>query len=137
MPLLFPESQQTPESVLKSIPESTSAAKPHFLVFLSSVDPATGEMWCPDCRNPQQLIEQIVPEQASQLVFVGDRTSWKSPDSPWRKAPFHLSAIPTVIKVEQSPNSQDSLESSLKSGPRLIEGDLMDEAKFKQFVASS
>ncbi|GAA5877870.1 hypothetical protein JCM16303_000267 [Sporobolomyces ruberrimus] len=133
MPLLFPSSGQSPESVLSSIPSSTSSSSPHYLVFLSSVDPSSGQMWCGDCRDTQSTIEQLVPDNQSQLVFVGEKQEWKSPDSPWRKAPFNLKAIPTIIKVEES--SKDSLQSSIESAPRLVEGDLRDESKFKQFVA--
>ncbi|GAA6011020.1 hypothetical protein JCM11491_005911 [Sporobolomyces phaffii] len=133
MPLLFPSATQTPESVLSAVPSSTSPAQPHYLVFLSSVDPASGEMWCGDCRDTQTAIEQLVPDSQSQLVFVGEKSEWKSPDSPWRKAPFNLAAIPTIIKVEQA--QQGALDSSIASAPRLVEGDLRDEAKFKSFVA--
>lgn len=73
MPLLFPSAAQTPESVLGSIPASTSSASPHYLVFLSSVDPSSGQMWCGDCRDTQQSIEQLVPDNQSQLVFVGEK----------------------------------------------------------------
>ncbi|GAA5905551.1 uncharacterized protein JCM6883_005366 [Sporobolomyces salmoneus] len=131
MPLLFPSATQTPESVLSAIPSSTSSSSPHYLIFVSSIDPSSGRMWCGDCRDTQQSIEKLVPDTQSQLVFVGERQEWKSPDSPWRKAPFNLSAIPTIIKVEQA----DSLQSSIESAPRLVEGDLRDESKFKSFVA--
>lgn len=141
MPLLFPSSGQSPESVLSSIPSSTSSSSPHYLVFLSSVDPSSGQMWCGDCRDTQSTIEQLVPDNQSQLVFVGEkqesvsfpfpspisapflysrfpsRNRWKSPDSPWRKAPFNLKAIPTIIKVEES--SKDSLQSSVSLSPAL------------------
>ncbi|GAA5857745.1 hypothetical protein JCM5353_001472 [Sporobolomyces roseus] len=132
MPMLFPNSSQSPESVLSSIPSSTSSNSPHYLVFLSSVDPSSGQMWCGDCRDTQQTIEKLVPDNQSQLVFVGEKSEWKSPDSPWRQAPFNLKAIPTIIRVEES--SQDSLKSSLESAPRLVESDLRDETKFKSFV---
>ena len=135
MPMLFPSGGQSPESVLSSIPSSTSSSSPHFLVFLSSVDPTSGQMWCGDCRDTQQTIEKLVPDNQSQLVFVGERQEsvllalllseprrsssycncgrWKSPDSPWRQAPFNLKAIPTIIRVEES--SKDSLKSSVRS----------------------
>ncbi|GAA5994865.1 hypothetical protein JCM5350_001730 [Sporobolomyces pararoseus] len=135
MPLLFPSSTgQTPDSVLSSIPSSTSSSSPHYLVFLSSIDPSSGQMWCADCRDTQSTIEKLVPENQSQLVFVGEKQEWKSPESPWRQAPFNLKAIPTIIKVEQA-SSKDSLQSSIETAPRLVEGDLRDEAKFKSFVA--
>ncbi|BGP14563.1 hypothetical protein JCM10213_001912 [Rhodosporidiobolus nylandii] len=132
MPLLFPASPQSPGAILSQIPPSTSPSSPHFLVFFSSVDENTGKPWCPDCADVQDEVERLVPERRSTLVFVGQRNEWKTPENPFRQAPFSISKIPTIIRVEQG---GDSVANSLDSAPRLVEADLRDADKFKQFVS--
>ena len=46
MPLLFPDSAQSPQAILDQAKNAT-ADKPHYLVFFASVDPDTGKPWCP------------------------------------------------------------------------------------------
>lgn len=46
MPLLFPESAQSPQAILDRAKTAT-ADKPHFLVFFASIDEQTGKPWCP------------------------------------------------------------------------------------------
>ncbi|CEQ41879.1 SPOSA6832_03643, partial [Sporobolomyces salmonicolor] len=142
MPLL-PFDGQSPEAVLSQIPSSTSPSAPHYLIFFAP--------WCPDCLATQSAIEQRVPESNSTLVYVGERQQcvifrsdstdtpradrrparWKTPDNPFRKAPFNISKIPTIVRVEQG---GEALHGSLESAPRLVEGELRDDAKFEQFV---
>ncbi|GAA6019415.1 hypothetical protein JCM10207_001378 [Rhodosporidiobolus poonsookiae] len=131
MPLLFPSDPQSPQAVLSQVPSSASPSSPHYLVFFSSLDDTTGKPWCPDCADVQGTVDKLVPEKQSTLVFVGSRQEWKTPDNPFRAAPFNVSKIPTIIRVEQG---GDSLASSLESAPRLVEADLRDESKFSQFV---
>lgn len=78
MPLLFPGSQITPETVLAQASKA-SRSDPHFLIFFASVDPQTGKPWCPDCSEVQSEVDRLVPENRSTLVFVGDRTECASP----------------------------------------------------------
>ncbi|GAA5868403.1 hypothetical protein JCM1840_006980 [Sporobolomyces johnsonii] len=122
MPLL-PFEGQSPEAVLSQIPPSTSPSSPHYLIFFAP--------WCPDCLATQSAIEQRVPESNSTLVYVGERDQWKTPENPFRKAPFNISKIPTIVRVEQG---GESLQGSLESALRLVEGELRDETKFEQFV---
>ncbi|GAA5884565.1 hypothetical protein JCM6882_005301 [Rhodosporidiobolus microsporus] len=131
MPLLFPDSPQSPQAVLSQIPSSTSSSSPHYLIFFSSLDENTGKPWCPDCADVQGEVEKLVPEKQSTLVFVGSRNEWKTPDNPFRQAPFNVSKIPTIIKVTEG---GDAVTSSLDSAQRLIEADLRDPAKFQAFV---
>ncbi|BGP23489.1 thioredoxin-like protein 5 [Rhodotorula toruloides] len=131
MPLLFPDAQITPQTVLEQANKASSSS-PHFLIFFASIDPNTGKPWCPDCSEVQSEVDRLVPENRSTLVFVGDRTEWKKPNNPWRSAPFNISRIPTIIRVEQG---GDQVASSLDNAPRLIESELRDPTKFQQFVA--
>ncbi|GAA5869026.1 hypothetical protein JCM3774_002452 [Rhodotorula dairenensis] len=130
MPLLFPETSQSPQAILDRAKGAT-ADKPHFLVFFASIDEHTGKPWCPDCSEVQQEVERLVPEQNSTLVFVGDRTEWKKPDNAFRQKPFNISKIPTIIRVQ---GGADNVAASLDSAPRLIESELRDRSKFEEFV---
>lgn len=55
MPLLFPDSAQSPQAILDQAKNAT-ADKPHYLVFFASVDPSTGKPWCPG-QSPVLLVE--------------------------------------------------------------------------------
>ncbi|POY72642.1 hypothetical protein BMF94_4470 [Rhodotorula taiwanensis] len=153
MPLLFPDSLQSPQAVLDQA-KNASRDKPHYLVFFASVDPQTGKPWCPDCSEVQSEVERLIPEQNSTLVFVGDRTEWKKPENAFRQKPFNISKIPTIIRVEGSADNVAAEASlfplrsrlvpradiweyttgQLDSAPRLIESELRDRSKFEQFV---
>ncbi|SCV67746.1 BQ2448_5357 [Microbotryum intermedium] len=130
MPLVFPSSAQTPDQVLSQVPESTSSSSPFFLTFYASIDPSTGESWCIDCRKAQPVIDQHVPEANSALVFVGDRSEWKS--SPLREA-FGISRVPTIVKLTSKPSATSFSESA---SSHLVESDILDQTKLKQFLAS-
>ncbi|PRQ73140.1 hypothetical protein AAT19DRAFT_15893 [Rhodotorula toruloides] len=129
MPLLFPDTQVTPQTVLQQA-NKASSSNPHFLIFFASIDPATGKPWCPDCSEVQSEVDRLVPESRSTLVFVGDRTEWKKPDNPWRNAPFNISRIPTIIRVEQG---GDQVANSVR--PRLPPPRFRCQADFLPFTA--
>ncbi|KAI6012403.1 hypothetical protein F5J12DRAFT_718288 [Pisolithus orientalis] len=71
-----------------------------FLVFFSSrVD---GKLWCPDCAAVENLInETFAPESSpfAVLVYVGQKAEWKSQDNIFRKDPWCLTAIPTIVRL--------------------------------------
>ncbi|GAA5936707.1 hypothetical protein JCM3775_000174 [Rhodotorula graminis] len=131
MVLLPPGDLYSPESILAQIPSTASPSSPHFLIFFASPDDS-GKPWCPDCSDVQSQVDRFIPTGVSStLVHVGDRAQWK--ESKFRQAPFNVTRIPTIIRVEQG---GDSVSSSLESAPRLVESDLRSEDKFKQFVAT-
>ncbi|GAA6003107.1 uncharacterized protein JCM10292_002866 [Rhodotorula paludigena] len=129
MPLLFPSDPQDPQALLN---RAKSASGPHFLVFFSSLDESTGKPWCPDCSDVQASVDEIVPQDKSTLVFVGSREEWRDPNNKFRQPPFKVDRIPTIIRVE---GGEANVASSLDSAPRLIESELRDPSKLKQFVA--
>ncbi|KAI5479674.1 thioredoxin-like protein 5 [Pseudohyphozyma bogoriensis] len=134
MPLLFPPSSTSfsPSTVSSLLPASTSPTTPSYLIFFASIDPATGQSWCIDCRNSVALIEKFLPEKKgnSVLVQVGARNEWKTPENEYRKL-YDVQNIPTIVRVED-PNA--SVE-AIKSSKRLVEAEVMDEDKFGKFVA--
>ncbi|KAM0788351.1 hypothetical protein ACM66B_001492 [Microbotryomycetes sp. NB124-2] len=129
--VLLPPSSQSPESVLDAVPPSTSSSNPHFLILFASVDPQTGQSWCPDCRDVEPAIEKHVPQQRSTLVYVGQRNEWKTPDNAYRKA-FGISAVPTIIRLESGDKA--NLTSQISSAQKLVEGEILDESRLKEFL---
>ncbi|KAI6047870.1 hypothetical protein EDC04DRAFT_2556120 [Pisolithus marmoratus] len=71
-----------------------------FLIFFSSrVD---GRMWCPDCVAVERLVNETFAPASSPsavLVYVGKKAEWKSQDNAFRKDPWYLTAIPTIVKL--------------------------------------
>jgi len=75
-----------------------------YCLFTGSIDPATNESWCPDCR----IFEPIVTNKMETLegenviyisCFVGNKSSWKDMQSPFRTdTKLNLSEIPTFLK---------------------------------------
>jgi len=89
---------------------SVREAPEKILVFFSSRN-EEGRMWCPDCRDVEQLIQDTfkTPDSPPALiVYVGQRSEWKTPSNPFRNDPFHLRAIPTVIRVDDGARLEES-----------------------------
>lgn len=82
-------------------PLALRAAPNRFLVFYSS--PVNGELWCPDCRAVEHLVKDTFTGEETPdalIVHVGDRSQWKVESNPYRKNPWHLTNIPTIIKLD-------------------------------------
>lgn len=84
------------------------------ILFLASYD-ESGSSWCEDCRNAEPVVYSVLEEFAETdagkdslfvTAFVGQRPEWKTPTSPFRAAPFHVKAVPTLLLV----NGEDRLE---------------------------
>ncbi|KAK4699565.1 hypothetical protein P7C70_g6696, partial [Phenoliferia sp. Uapishka_3] len=127
MALLFP-TEQTPESVLSTIPSTASPADPFFIIFFASPDD-TGRSWCGDCRAAEAPIANNISEQRSALVYAGGRSEWRDPSNAFRRA-FGITRLPTIIKVTGAASSFSALQKS----EMLVEGDVVDEEKLKKFV---
>ena len=75
------------------------------ILFLASYD-ESGSSWCGDCRDAEPIIQSVMSEFAETdagkeslfvTAFVGQRAEWKTPASPFRAAPFHVKAVPTLM----------------------------------------
>lgn len=98
-----------------------------FLVFFSSR--MDGKLWCPDCVAVENLInETFAPESSpfAVLVYVGQKAEWKSQDNIFRKDPWCLTSIPTIVRLNDAGEEIS----------RLVEDDLLDPIKFSSFVQS-
>ncbi|KAK7465468.1 hypothetical protein VKT23_005445 [Stygiomarasmius scandens] len=96
---------------------SPAQASESFLVFYSSV--VDGKLWCPDCQDVEEIVKKTFePEDAPSavIVYVGDRNTWKSPSNSFRKAPWSLSSIPTIVKMRDG-----------KEEARLVEGEILNQ----------
>ena len=80
-----------------------AAPPPRAVLFVSGLDPASNQSWCPDCRRAQPAVERAATDgDASLLVVdVGDRASWKSAGHPFRvDAALKLTCIPTLLAAK-------------------------------------
>ncbi|TFK30947.1 hypothetical protein FA15DRAFT_699361 [Coprinopsis marcescibilis] len=105
MPIYFADPSIDPVS-LQSVPEQ-------FLIFYSSV--VNGEMWCPDCRAVDSLIQETFgPDGPTALiVYTGTRQQWKTPANIFRQEPWNITGVPSVVRV--------------KDGERLVESQVTQE----------
>lgn len=57
--------------------------------------------WCPDCANTALLTESCAAEHSKRLeiVYVGNKASWKNPDNVYRLEPYNIKSIPTLVLV--------------------------------------
>lgn len=98
-----------------------------FIVFFSSrVD---GRLWCPDCVAVEGLVDNTFRSEHSLhgvLVYVGQRAEWKSENCIFRRKPWCIITIPTIVKLDKDGNEVD----------RLVENDLQDPIKFASFIQS-
>lgn len=70
----------------------------HYILFFASGNPP----WCPDCREAQPHLEAVFAAKDApklNVVRVGTRAEWKTPNNKWRSKPYHVSETPTLIKL--------------------------------------
>ncbi|KAH9995953.1 hypothetical protein BJV77DRAFT_185327 [Russula vinacea] len=91
----------------------------NFVIFYASRD-ESGRMWCPDCRDVEDIIKRtFAPADVSDdgpsglIVYVGQKSEWKTKGNRFRLAPWRIESIPTIVKLK------DGVEVG-----RLVEGDI-------------
>jgi len=107
MPITIADSFTDPAS-LKQVPQK-------YLIFYSNI--VGSKMWCPDCLAIDDLVQQTFsPEDAPSalIVYVGDKPEWKSPTNVFRGAPWNVSSIPTIIKLQNSEEAGRLVESEIQ-----------------------
>ncbi|KAF8204029.1 hypothetical protein BJ912DRAFT_1052777 [Pholiota molesta] len=79
-------------------PRTLQTVPDRYVIFYSSV--VDGEMWCPDCRAVEQLVKETFSDESLSglIVYVGDRTQWKTPSNIYRQEPWHITSVPTIVK---------------------------------------
>ncbi|QRV80190.1 thioredoxin-like protein [Ceratobasidium sp. AG-Ba] len=94
-----------------------------FLVFYSDI--VDGQMWCPDCRNVEQVVKRAFDNEDGPtgiIRWVGNRADWKSPSNVYRRD-YGVSSVPTIIRLKDG-----------KEDARLVDREILDSAKLKEFL---
>ncbi|KAG8757492.1 hypothetical protein FRC12_010302, partial [Ceratobasidium sp. 428] len=71
-----------------------------FLIFYSDV--VDGQMWCPDCRNVEQVVKRAFDRDDGPtgiIRWVGNRADWKSPSNVYRRD-YGVSSVPTIVRLK-------------------------------------
>ncbi|KAI9448848.1 hypothetical protein F5148DRAFT_1153314 [Russula earlei] len=92
--------------------------KEKFVIFYASRD-ESGTMWCPDCREVEDLIARtFAPSDGPSglIVYVGQRPEWKTDANVFRSAPWRIRSIPTVVKLENATEVDRLVEDEIVSG---------------------
>ncbi|KAI0718950.1 hypothetical protein C8T65DRAFT_803468 [Cerioporus squamosus] len=75
--------------------------KTEYLIFFSSRD-ESGKLWCPDCRVVEGLVaEAFGPAESpsATMLYVGQRSEWKTPVNPYRAHPWNVQSVPTIVRT--------------------------------------
>ncbi|GMK56336.1 hypothetical protein CspeluHIS016_0301760 [Cutaneotrichosporon spelunceum] len=93
-----------------------------FLLFMSNI--VNGQMWCPDCRNVESLVEAAFEgdDQPTCAIVWITREDWKKPDCPER-VQWKLTGLPTIIRFD------DGHENG-----RLVEGEMLSSSGWRDFL---
>ncbi|EAU92534.1 hypothetical protein CC1G_06545 [Coprinopsis cinerea okayama7 len=115
MPIYIADPSIDPVS-LQTVPEK-------YLIFYASV--VDGKMWCPDCVDVDPLIQEAFSGEdkpGALLVYVGNRTQWKTPSNIFRQAPWKVTGVPAIVKVKDG-----------HPGERIVEGEITRD-RLAEFV---
>ncbi|KAB1224794.1 Thioredoxin-like protein Clot [Morella rubra] len=106
MPMkLLDATVSTFDSVFERFTSEAPKNKANLILFLADKDPSTSLSWCPDCVRAEPVIykklETTSEDVALLRAFVGDRSTWRNPQHPWRvDSRFKLKGVPTLIRWE-------------------------------------
>ncbi|GHJ85424.1 hypothetical protein NliqN6_1826 [Naganishia liquefaciens] len=103
------------------------ARQPVFLVFYSAVIPATGQMWCPDCRDVEATVKETFDraDKPKAIIVWLEREDWRRPDNEAR-IKWNVQNIPTILRLEDG-----------KETGRLVESAILDATRLKSFVGGN
>jgi len=96
---------------------SFECVKQNFVIFYASRDD-DGKMWCPDCRDVEEIIERtFAPADGPTglIVYVGQRVEWKTGANFFRAAPWRIRSIPTVVKLQGAEEAGRLVEGQIAS----------------------
>ncbi|KAJ9103713.1 hypothetical protein QFC20_004717 [Naganishia adeliensis] len=100
------------------------AQQPVFLVFYSAITPATGQMWCPDCRVVESTVKNTFdgPDKPKAVILWYEREDWRRPDNEARTK-WNVQNLPTILRLEDG-----------KETGRLVESAILDSKKLQNLV---
>ncbi|TBU49980.1 hypothetical protein BD309DRAFT_946134 [Dichomitus squalens] len=108
------------ESPDPATPAWAQDVKSEYLIFFSSRGEG-GKLWCPDCVAVEDLVKQTFESAegpSGTIVYVGQRSEWKTPSNPFRAQPWNVQSVPTVIRI--------------RDGARLVEQEIRE--KLESFI---
>ncbi|XP_003738258.1 thioredoxin domain-containing protein 17 isoform X2 [Galendromus occidentalis] len=82
---------------------TVSDQKKTFIYFIGDRN-ASGESWCPDCRDSDPVVSQALKDlEHLDVSFVtcevGDKPYWKDPNNGFRNTEkLRISSVPTIIQ---------------------------------------
>ncbi|RDX51902.1 hypothetical protein OH76DRAFT_1346010 [Lentinus brumalis] len=83
--------------------------KAEYLIFFSSRD-ESGKPWCPDCRAIEGLLEEAfgpAESPSAMILYVGQRSAWKTPANPYRAPPWSVQSVPTIVRTRDGARLAD------------------------------
>lgn len=119
----------------------TKVKSNQFIIFYSSYDPNTGQMWCGDCVELQSNLINVFEDEKYQAlqdqliyVYVGERDQWRSSDNVFKQSPWSIVKLPTILKV--SPGEQPLSERIALSDSRLVENEANNREKLVNYLTT-
>ncbi|WWC66008.1 uncharacterized protein I303_108630 [Kwoniella dejecticola CBS 10117] len=94
-----------------------------YLVFYSDV--VNGQMWCPDCRDVEQVVKDTFDGQDKPkaiIYWVGPIAEWRTPKNKAR-VDWNVQSIPTILRIENG-----------KETARLVEDEILDKKRLEAFL---
>ncbi|KAF9515857.1 hypothetical protein BS47DRAFT_1341460 [Hydnum rufescens UP504] len=111
-------------SLLTTIGGLAPPPRPYLIFYADIVD---GKMWCGYCRDVEELVKAqfTADDSVTGIVLrVGDKATWKNPKHEYRDPHgYGLTAIPTIVRLEEG-----------KEVARLVEDDVKNESKLAEFL---
>ncbi|KAJ5936884.1 hypothetical protein N7466_003334 [Penicillium verhagenii] len=101
-----------------------------FIAFVSSDDPITSQPWCPDVRAALPHINAAFEAEDAHtvaIVPVGQKPEWRDPKNVYR-ADWNIHNVPALVRFER-------VDGEVKATGKLIEGEILDQAKLGAFLA--
>lgn len=116
---------ETPQQLAKTLEKELEAtgSSSFAVIYASHVD---GQSWCGDCRAAEPIVEKKFGGKYGEkiwVVYAGDKVEWRAPDNPWRKEPFKITHLPTLVKFTPE-----------EKWEKLVETDVYNQKKLDAFV---
>ncbi|EGG07685.1 uncharacterized protein MELLADRAFT_105742 [Melampsora larici-populina 98AG31] len=141
--LLIPKTKTFDQTQSKELINHLSTTKSNqIIIFYSSHDSNTGQMWCGDCVELQSNLINVFENEKYQAlqdqlvyVYVGERDQWRSSDNVFRQSPWSITNLPTILKVLPGEKPLNERISPLDS--RLVEDEANNRERLVNYLTTS
>ncbi|KAF2122570.1 hypothetical protein BDV96DRAFT_481323 [Lophiotrema nucula] len=103
-----------------------------FVLYLSSIDPATNQPWCGDVRRTLPLLNKTFsadPSPEIHYAYVGSRYEYKEVPGSRFRTDWDITRVPTLARYER-------VNGQVKEVGRLVEGELLDEKRIGGLIGA-